>query len=629
MLTWPAVPPDLGQLPEERALIGRVRSRLFDDELEPTKIGRFVVVESIGRGGLGVVYSAYDPELDRKVAVKLVAPALEAGGRSNDMHARLRREARAMAKLVHPNVVTIFDVGVHEGAVFVAMELVEGRTLNAWWQDVQDDWQRMRDLFVGAARGLAAAHDKGIVHRDFKPSNVLVTSDPEIARVLDFGLARSAEVAVDPDNAAEAGRLSVVTSVGSIVGTPAYMAPEQARGGAVDPRSDQWSFCFTMWEALFGERPFGGDDLTTRLKLVEQGPPTAPARPGGAPPWLVAALRRGLAAAPEERFASMNELIDALEPDTRARGRQRRIAIGGATLALALGGAAVWSFSGAAAQPAVEVSDLRASWRTPNTIRWDWNATGQGDLLLEYELVVAQSEDDVRDRAGSAVVWTKAENPELGVYRMPYTGSGDQVVFTSTTDLQPQTKYYAQLIARDTAGNRSASNIAVGSTLPPSRVDVVVMADEDPGPTLTKGYALTTERPFAGSHAFKYEATCSPGDCWQNLAWQDLDIDLSAMSEGEFKTTAHMEFALALENGGTEFYCSLWLQYGDRVASYHGWTARSDGEYHLVQVPLRVFEVDGAPLSHADLAAGLTSANVGCDWARGSVVRVDEWRIRW
>ena len=623
-----------GRLPEERALVGRVRARLFDEEPEPVEIGRFVVGERIGTGGLGVVYAAYDPELDRKVAVKLVAPANKSDEGSADMHARLRREARAMAKLVHPNVVTIFDVGVHADSVFVAMELVEGVTLQHWWDGARGDWRRIRNLFVGAARGLAAAHDKGIVHRDFKPSNVIVTPDPEIARVLDFGLARSAEVVASPAGSGGETGLSVVTRAGSIVGTPAYMAPEQARGGAVDPRSDQWSFCFTMWEALFGTRPFGGDDLPARLALVDAGPPEPP-RHGGAPTWLVAALRRGLAADPDDRFATMDALIDALQADTRTRGRNRRVAAFGVVLAVATGGAAWRSMSGPGLDDgAVQVDNLRATWRTPNTIRWDFDATGDGELLLEYELVVGTSEQDVRDRSGSAVVWTKKDNPELGVFRMPYTGSGDEVVFTTTGELQPATEYHAQLIARDTAGHRSASNVAVGSTLPSARVEVVVMADEQPGPHAADGYTLTTERPYAGTHAYAYESNCSADDCWRNLNWHGLDLDLGAMSEGEYRTTAHLEFALALENAGTEYYCSMWLWYGDpddnsRVAGYHGWTARSDGEYHVVQVPLRAFEIDGAPVPYADLAGGLHGVNVGCDWAKGATVRVDEWRIRW
>ncbi len=358
---------DANAAPEERQLRGRLRAALFGDALEPVKIGRFIIIERIGKGGLGVVYSAYDPELDRRVAVKLIAPSFRDARESAEMHARLHREARAMAKLSHPNVVTIFDVGDHEGGLFVAMELVEGATLRSWWSQAGDDWRRKRDLLIGAARGLAAAHEKGIVHRDFKPSNVLVAGD--VARVLDFGLARVSEVQApvsdptpNPTPHPSGEGLSVITDAGTVLGTPAFMAPEQATGGAVDPRSDQFSFCLTAWEALFGVRPFGGDDIDERLAAIGRGPPPVPTRRDGVPVWLADALRQGMALDPAKRHPSMDALVYAMTRDLRSRRRQRVAIVVAAVVSAAAAGAAAWWFRPQPPpDPADEVQTLAAT----------------------------------------------------------------------------------------------------------------------------------------------------------------------------------------------------------------------------------------------------------------------------
>lgn len=353
---------------DERQLRGRLRSRLFGEALQPVRIGRFVVVEKIGKGGLGVVYLAYDPELDRRVAIKLIAPREDV--ETTDMQARLHREARAMAKLSHPNVVTIFDVGEHGGRVFVAMELIEGKTLRKTWKEPGITWQRKRDHLVDAATGLAAAHAKGIVHRDFKPGNVMVADG--VAKVLDFGLARHSEVDLDPSTPSvptlppasvasiddTASGLAVVTQWGAVVGTPAYMAPEQATGGAIDPATDQFGFCVTAWEAFYGHRPFGGDDIRARMQAIHRGPPAAVAR-DGVPVWVGEALCKGLAADPRARHASMDALIGALTRDLRSRRRQRfALVAAAAASAVVAGGLALWLRPAPVADPPSEVAVL-------------------------------------------------------------------------------------------------------------------------------------------------------------------------------------------------------------------------------------------------------------------------------
>ena len=276
-------------------------------------IGRYRIDSVIGSGGMGVVLAAYDPELDRQVAIKVLRHG------NPELQARLVREAQAMARLHHANVVTVHDVGEAGDRVFVAMELVAGKTLRAWLAG-HPPWRSIVNRFIDAARGLAAAHAAGIVHRDFKPDNVLV-GDDGVVRVADFGLARAAA-----DDAAfpvtESGEL--VTDAGQVLGTPAYMAPEQHEGGVAGPAADQYAFGAALWEALCAIRPFAGHtpaDLAAskradRLETPKRKPPR----------WALAILRRTLASAPEQRFPSMDEVIRALE---RGLHRRRNLAAAG------------------------------------------------------------------------------------------------------------------------------------------------------------------------------------------------------------------------------------------------------------------------------------------------------------
>ncbi len=289
-----------------------------------TNVGRYVVVDLLGAGGIGRVYTAYDPELDRRVAIKL----LKHPGGVADVEAErwLLREAQAMAQLSHTHVVPVYDVGTHAGQVFVAMKLVRGGTLRAWLRAEPRRWTQVRDVAVSAGEGLAAAHAAGLVHRDFKPANVLVDAD-DVAYVVDFGLARAVAGPPATDDAdpitRHGDRLldADLTQTGAIVGTPAYMAPEQLRGEEVDARADQFAFCVTLYEALFSSRPFSGRTLRDLLAAIEAGPAHIDdAR--GTPAWLRAALVRGLAVAPHDRFASMPELLHALTADRRSRRRQ-------------------------------------------------------------------------------------------------------------------------------------------------------------------------------------------------------------------------------------------------------------------------------------------------------------------
>lgn len=264
-------------------------------------VGRFVVLERIGEGAMGVVYAAYDPELDRKVALKLLHGGGDAKGR-----ARLTREAQALARLTHPNVVVVYDVGVHRDEVYVAMELVEGRSLRAWLA-VDRPTEDVLRVFLAAGEGLAAAHDADLVHRDFKPENVLV-DERGAPKVVDFGLARGDG---EPVGAVPEGALlsASLTRTGALLGTPAYMPPEQLAGEPADARADQFAFCVAMWEALEGARPFEGQSVAALREAIEAGP-----KASRMDRRVAAALRRGLSPKPADRFDDMAALLDELRP---------------------------------------------------------------------------------------------------------------------------------------------------------------------------------------------------------------------------------------------------------------------------------------------------------------------------
>ena len=293
-------------------------------------MGRYVVLERIGSGGMGVVYAAYDPELDRKVALKLLRPDRTEAVEEHRL--RLQREAQAIARLSHPNVVAVYDAGTFGGQVFVAMEFVEGRTLRQWLEEEPRSWQEVVRAFGASGRGLAAAHAAGLVHRDFKPDNVLLGRDGRI-KVADFGLARPVgEPGGDapPESGSGSGGLlaSPLTEWGQVLGTPAYMAPEQLRGEAADARSDQFSFCVALWEALYGEKPFPGGNLREILDAERRGELRGPPEGTKVPARLLPVLRRGLAPSPAARYPDMDVLLGDLERDPAVVRRRWLLAAG-------------------------------------------------------------------------------------------------------------------------------------------------------------------------------------------------------------------------------------------------------------------------------------------------------------
>jgi tetratricopeptide (TPR) repeat protein len=287
---------------------------------------------------MGVVYAAYDPELDRKLAIKLMRSETWLDAAGSDGKSRLLREAQALARLSHPNVVALYDVGTLGEEIFIAMEYVEGCTLRQWLAAEGRHWREILRVFALAGKGISAAHGAGIVHRDFKPDNVMVAKNGRVC-VLDFGLARRPDGArrpvpaedqqIPPDAKTRAGALGIwMTKTGAFMGTPAYMSPEQLEGQPVDARSDQFSFSSALYEAICGEAPFQAETVRDRLSAIKAGRVNEPRKSSRAPAWLRQRLLRGLKPNPEDRYPSMDALLAALERDPTRR-RWRIAAIGG------------------------------------------------------------------------------------------------------------------------------------------------------------------------------------------------------------------------------------------------------------------------------------------------------------
>ncbi|MEO7733136.1 MAG: serine/threonine-protein kinase [Kofleriaceae bacterium] len=291
-------------------------------ELVPgASVGKYRLDRVLGAGGMGVVWAAFDPDLERPVAIKV----LRSLDSVDTLRTRLLREARAMARLKHPNVLTVYEVGTDRNRDYIAMELIDGADLDGWLATKPARPEIVAAL-VAAGRGLAAAHDAGLIHRDLKPHNILRAIDGRVY-VTDFGLARGQiedgiEVVQAPlaataiasgaqPRAVDSVLDSPLTQTGMLIGTPAYMAPEQFAGRTPDPRSDQFAFCVTAWEALTGARPFAGKTLEELQRAASAGVGPTPAP--GLPPSVQRVLARGLAPVAADRWLDMHVMLQELE----------------------------------------------------------------------------------------------------------------------------------------------------------------------------------------------------------------------------------------------------------------------------------------------------------------------------
>jgi serine/threonine-protein kinase len=400
------------------------------------RLGRYEIQALLAAGGMGMLYAARDTQLNRRVVLKLMRPAF--GGDIGRV--RLLREAQAMASLSHPNVVAVYELGESGERVFVAMELVEGGTLRDWMK-APGTWKDVLAMMAQAAEGLAAAHRAGVVHRDFKPENVLVGTDGR-PRVGDFGLARPELVAEEepPKNLP-----MKVTHTGTMLGTPAYMSPEQLAGKPADARSDQYSFCVTLYEALTGKRPFPSESLEQLRAHVAGGMPPPP-KDGPVPTHVWAALAKGLQPRPELRFPDMESLLAVLgaaSAPVAAQPRMKRVlrTITAATLTLALGGAiATWAprqlarvaavarAPAAAPAPAApaELPDLPAKVELNPDERRAWKEPGITRVVASEPSIVAINVDaasisltGLREGSTTLDVWTGSERRAVDVHVGP------------------------------------------------------------------------------------------------------------------------------------------------------------------------------------------------------------------
>ncbi len=378
---------------------GPVKGRRLGDHL-----GRYHLLSRIGSGGMGEVYAAYDPELDRRVAIKV----LHAGRHADEASVlRLRREAQALARLRHDNVVLVHDVGTVEGVSFLAMEFIEGQTLRRWLEQ-EHEVEALLRVFAAAGRGLDAAHKSGLVHRDFKPDNVMVDVSGRVV-VMDFGLARGDEGPIAVRDAELASQTSSgahsllsgsgaasgsgsLTRTGAVMGTPAYMSPEQHLGQPTDARSDQFSWCVALWEALYGARPFAGRTVAKLAYAVTQGELSSPPAGVRVPSRVHRALVRGLSVKVGERWPDMAELVAVVDPDRRGLDRTR-VGLGAAGL-LSLGGLLWWATPSAGEASCPDYGASVESW---------WNADTREALRTHFERAPMAWREDARVRTVDAL----------------------------------------------------------------------------------------------------------------------------------------------------------------------------------------------------------------------------------
>ncbi len=381
---------------------------------------------------MGVVYVAHDPDLARKVAIKILNP-LKEGADPNAAKQRLLREARAMAQVEHPNLCQVFDVGPFEDMVFIAMEFIQGRTLREWRAEVRpDQWEDVLAVYRSAAKALVAVHDEGLVHRDFKPENVMLSFDGRV-RVMDLGLARNSAADVSGPKAAPGNSdLESLTQTGLVMGTPAYMAPEQFLGSPATAAADQFSFCVSLFEALYGFRPFRGRTTTEVAAAVLRGKIRLPRRTK-VPSWVLDVLLQGLQTDPEARFDSMAKLLEALAGPVK-KSYKHPYVIYVSTLCVALaGGALYWkgmqdlerSVERDTAH-AIEVHRLQTEVKKLRNHLED-TPENPGTLLPE------QIDNVVRKQGADVQLCAKhrATNPSSGLIQYDYTVGADGIPLRS------------------------------------------------------------------------------------------------------------------------------------------------------------------------------------------------------
>jgi serine/threonine protein kinase len=293
----------------------RLRSKLFGEEQVARRVGQYALVKQLGEGGQGTVWAAYDEKLDRRVAVKLLQPELN----QERAEARLLKEARALAKISHPNVVQVHEADEHEGGVYVVMEFIKGRTVDVWILEDDPSWETILDVYQQVAKGLTAAHEAGLVHRDVKPQNILVNEDGD-AKLVDFGLVKrdpkktqTSEATSSMEQRLRQSTASNLTEQGTVLGTPFFLAPEQLRKGEATAQSDQFSFSVAIFYGLFRQLPFEGNTPIERTVAIAEGKLREPEDFRGVPKAVYHVITKGLRPEPGNRYEGMRAMVDALK----------------------------------------------------------------------------------------------------------------------------------------------------------------------------------------------------------------------------------------------------------------------------------------------------------------------------
>lgn len=560
----PLPPPPADKVGEDVAM-ARIQGALFGTAAPPT-LERYALLEKLGEGSYGAVYSAWDPRLDRKIAIKVLH-----GGPSDE----LEREARALAKLTHPNVVTVHDVGESGDELFLAMEFVDGTPLSV--VDTERlGWRRMVAIYRQAAAGLAAAHDVGIIHRDFKPANAVLGTDDRV-RVLDFGLARAGPPPHTGDNGAIQTRSA---------GTPRYMAPEQHRGDAIDPRTDQYCFCVALWEAVYGQPAFGQDsfDGLREAKSTAPVPPTSTS----APARLGKVLQRGLCPNPADRFPSMRDLDAALG---RALAGNTRTVAGLAIVGIAVSAGVVL---GQSEQPCADSDTLPTRW-TPSTR--DAMAAAFEATELPYAANSQETAQAILDRWANE--WADARRDACLDHERGIQSAEGLDLRTQCLNAQ-RTRFDAQLdvfLEADSTAVKEALRAATSLPSPAACADIETLRTAHPIPPEARETIQAAEQTIARGRA-------------------ELEAGHYALSAEFIATVDEACKSSALQHAPT---C---VEAGLVAADAHSWLGHHDAALAGLRAAAVEAQRAGLPESFARAAAGLT-------WERGEVDAAFDNALTW